>query len=175
MNISFDLETLGKTSKAPIVQIAAVKFENDGTIIDTFSRTIKVEDLENYDLEPYYATLLLWFNQDKEALNQVFGSDSIKTELKTALINFCNWLGTDEDYNFWSHATFDPPILKENYKAIGVESPILYSDFKDLNTLMELAGKPMIKRKGTHHVSLDDAIYQKDLIVECFRILKYGK
>ena len=47
MNISFDLETLGNTSKAPIVQIAAVKFENNGKLIDTFSRTIIVEDLDN--------------------------------------------------------------------------------------------------------------------------------
>lgn len=173
MNVSFDLETLGKTSKAPIVQIAAVKFETDGTIIDTFSRTINVEYLEKYDLEPDYSTILWWLNQDKEAINQVFGSDSIKTDLKTALINFSNWLGTDEDYNFWSHATFDPPILKENYKAVGVEFPIYYRSFKDLRTLQEMAHNPNLKREGTHHVALDDALFQKDVIVECFRVLKY--
>ena len=173
MNISFDLETLGNTSKAPIVQIAAVKFENNGKLIDTFSRTIIVEDLDNYDLEPDYSTILWWLKQDKEAINQVFGEYSIKTPLKPALVDFCNWLGTKEDYNFWSHATFDPPVLKANFKAVGVELPIHYRSFKDLRTLKELAKNPVIKREGTHHVALDDALYQMDLIVECFKVLKY--
>ena len=173
MNISFDLETLGKTSKAPIVQIAAVMFENNGTIIDTFRRTIKVEDLDNYDLEMDYSTVLWWLNQDKEAINQVFGEYAgVKYTLKQALQDFKDWLD-DGDYNIWSHATFDPPVLKANFKAIGIELPIHYRCFKDLRTLKELAKDPVIKREGTHHVAIDDAIFQKELIVKCFEVLNY--
>lgn len=173
MNISFDLETLGNTSKAPIVQIAAVMFENNGTIIDTFSKTINVEDLENYQLKMDYSTVLWWLKQDAGVINQVFGEYSIKTPLKTALIEFCNWLGTDKEYNFWSHATFDPPVLKANFKAVGLKMPIHYRSFKDLRTLKELANNPIVKRDGIHHVALDDAIFQKELIVECFKVLNY--
>lgn len=174
MNISFDLETLGKTSKAPIVQIGAVMFENDGKIIDTFSRTIEIEDLDKYDLEPDYSTILWWLNQDKEAINQVFGSYCIKTDLKTALNDFSKWLITqNKEDNFWSHATFDPPVLKANFKAVGLDLPIHYRSFKDLRTLKELANNPIVKRDGTHHVAIDDAIYQKELIVECFKVLNY--
>ena len=172
MNISFDLETLGNTSKAPIVQIGAVMFENNGHIVSTFERTIKVEDLDNYNLETNYSTILWWLNQDSEAIAQVFGEYSIKTPLKEALQDFKAWLGSD-DFNIWSHATFDPPVLKENFKAVGIELPVHYRSFKDLRTLKELANNPEIKREGTHHVAIDDAIYQKELIVECFRVLKY--
>lgn len=171
-NISFDLETLGNTSKAPIVQIGAVKFKNDGTIIDTFSRTINIESLKDYDLEINYSTILWWLNQEKEAINQVFGNYAIKTDLHTSLVDFKNWIGK-EDYNFWSHAAFDPPVLKSNFKAINVELPIHYRLFKDLRTLKELAKNPIIERQGTHHVALDDAIYQKELIVKCFNVLGY--
>ncbi|WP_372938802.1 3'-5' exonuclease [Seonamhaeicola sp.] len=173
-HISFDLETLGKTSNAPIVQIAAVKFKTNGEIIDTFSRTIDIEDLEQYNLQPDYSTILWWLNQDKEAINQVFGNYSIKTTLKIALCNFSNWIGADEDFHFWSHATNDPPILKANFKAVDIELPIYYRSFKDLRTLNEMAGNPIIKREGTHHVAIDDALYQKDCIVECFKILNYN-
>jgi DNA polymerase III alpha subunit (gram-positive type) len=172
MNISFDLETLGKTSKAPIVQIAAVKFENNGNIIEEFSRTINLEDLDNYDLEPDYSTILWWLNQDSKAQNGVFGNDKVKTTLKSAIYDFKEWIGIEE-YNFWSHATFDPPVLKANIEAVGLDSFIHYRAFKDLRTLKELAGNPEVKRKGTHHVALDDAIYQSKLIAKCFAILKY--
>ena len=39
-NITFDLETLGNSANAPIVQIGAVKFDGDGNILDKFLRTI---------------------------------------------------------------------------------------------------------------------------------------
>ena len=171
MNISFDLETLGNTSEAPIVQIAAVKFETNGNIIDTFSRSINIQDLDNYDLKPDYSTILWWLNRDKAAINQVFGNHIVKTDLKTSLINFSNWICDNEDYNFWSHATFDPPILKYNFNAVGIEMPIHYRSFKDLRTLLEIAGNPKVERKGTHHVALDDAIYQSRVISKCFEII----
>lgn len=53
-------------------------------------------------------------------------------------------------------------------------SPFIhYSHFKDLRTLKELAGNPEIKREGTHHVAIDDAIYQAELVVKCFKVLNY--
>lgn len=172
MNISFDLETLGNTSKAPIVQIGAVKFKNNGEIIDHFTRTIQVEDLDNYNLEIDYSTILWWLNQDKDVVDAVFGNYSIKSNLKDALQDFKDWIG-NEYYNFWSHATFDPPVLNSNIKAVGLDSFIHYRQFKDLRTLKLLAGSPEVKREGAHHVAIDDALYQKDLIVECFKILNF--
>lgn len=172
MNISFDLETLGKTSRAPIVQIGAVKFDNSGYVLSTFSKNIIISDLDKYDLKPDYDTICWWLNQDKEAIHKVFGKNLDRITLKAALIEFKKWLG-NENYNLWSHATFDPPVLVENIKAVGLEPFINFKSFKDLRTLKELAKTPLVIRKGTHHVALDDAMYQKDEIIECFRILNY--
>lgn len=172
MNISFDLETLGNTSKAPIVQIGAIKFKNSGEILDQFSRTIRPEDLDNYDLEPDYSTISWWLKQDSGVIASVFGEYSIKSDLKNALQDFKEWIG-NETYDFWSHATFDPPVLNSNIKAVGLEPFIHYRHFKDLRTLKLLAGNPKVKREGHHHVAIDDALYQKELIVKCFEILNY--
>ncbi|MCI2230407.1 3'-5' exoribonuclease [Polaribacter sp. MSW13] len=173
MNISFDLETLGNTHNAPIVQIGACKFENNGNITSTFSRTVIIEDLDNYNLTPDYSTINWWLKQDSEAIEQVFGEYSIKYSLKHALEDFKKWVGNDE-FNIWSHASFDPPVLKNNLKAVGIEPFIHYRLFKDLRTLKELAGNPEVKREGKHHVAIDDAIYQAELISKCFKILNYS-
>ena len=36
MNITFDLEALGRTNRAPIAQIGAVKFTDDGEVVEKF-------------------------------------------------------------------------------------------------------------------------------------------
>ncbi len=154
------------------MQIGACKFENNGKITSTFSRTVKIEDLDNYNLTPDYSTINWWLKQNSEVIEQVFGNYSIKVTLKNALEDFKKWVGNDE-FNVWSHASFDPPILKNNLKAVGIQPFIHYRLFKDLRTLKELAGNPEVKREGEHHVAIDDAIYQAELIARCFQILNH--
>lgn len=172
MNITFDLETLGNTSNAPIVQIGAVKFEDDGTIIDRFIRTIDIESLDkirnNFVVD--FRTVGWWFNQSDEAIKSVYGDTLDKVSLDKALFDFKEWIGKTADYVYWSHATFDPPILHNNYKAVGKENPIPFRLHRDIRTLTHFA-KVRVKRKGIAHNALDDCLTQADYISKGLQIL----
>lgn len=162
LQITFDLETLGNRPNAPIVQIGAVKFNKDG-IIDTFIRTIDIDSLSKYNFFMDYNTLKWWFAQEDAAIKSVMNG---VTPLKEALIDFNKWIDSSEvkKYNFWSHATFDPPILHNNMREVGIDSIIHYSQHKDIRTLNELVGKVEVERKGIAHNALDDAIFQAEYI-----------
>ena len=172
MHISFDLETLGNTANAPIVQIGAVKFDNNGNIISSFLSTIDLEDLEQYNLPTNFSTVNWWLQQTPEAIENVFGKQTEKTTLKKALTDFRAYL-TAEECTIWSHASFDPPILKNNLIAVGLPPIKNYRAFTDLRTLMLIAGSPTIEKQGIAHTALDDALHQYKQIKACFQILKF--
>lgn len=164
MNITFDLETLGNGSTAPITQIGAVKFTNKGEITDKFLATVNIEDLQQYNFSVDYSIIGWWLNQSNEAIKSVYGDDIIKVSLDHALYKFKVWLGAPSDYKYWSHTTFDPPILEYNYRQVKKPNPISFRLHRDIRTLTDLFGPVTVKRKGIHHNALDDAIYQSEYI-----------
>jgi exodeoxyribonuclease VIII len=175
-HITFDLETLGNGTNAPIVQIGAVKFTDDGTITDTFLRNIDLESLEGLGFHIDYNTLSWWFNQSPEAIKSVFGEELDRVSLSNALYQFQIWIGKTADYYYWSHATFDPPILKNNYKAVGKNIPIPFRLHVDIRTLSLLGGKITIDRGDLiHHNALDDCIHQANYISKGLQQLKNKK
>ena len=177
MNITFDLETLGNTSNAPIVQIGAVKFTDDGEITDKFLVNIDLKSLErirdNFVID--FSTISWWFNQSDEAIKSVYGEELERMSLHQALYEFHQWIGKTEDYEYWSHATFDPPILHNNYKAIGRENPIPFRLHSDIRTLTrnvkKIGGNMEVERTGIAHNALDDCLTQADYISKGLQIL----
>jgi len=177
MEITFDLETLSTTNQAPIVQIGAVAFE-DMTIYDKFLRTIKIESLEGYGFILDYRTIKWWLGQEKKAINSVFFTKEEVT-LDTALNDFNIWYKNVlknhslKKIDLWSHATFDPPILMNNYKKVGLGPSMHYRQFKDIRTLSGLANLPSKDRGNLiHHNALDDSIYQAGYISEMLKKIK---
>lgn len=168
-NITFDLETLGNTSEAPIVQIAAVKFNEDG-IYDEFDRKIKLESLDKYNFKVDYSTLLFWFSQKDIAIKQVM-VEGDRIDLRQALREFIEWIGKPSEYNYWSHATFDPPILKNNLDKVQVPNSIPFRNHRDIRTLTHFTGKIETEFKGVKHNALDDCRYQAEYILTGFDIL----
>lgn len=173
-HITLDVETLGNGSNAPIVQIGAVKFNEQGEIEDTFERKIDLDSLSRYadKLEVNYHTIGWWFNQSPEAIKKVFNEKDDRVDLRLALHEFQMWIGELAGYYYWSHATFDPPILKNNYDAVGVRCPIPFRLFLDIRTLVVLAGKVEVERKGVQHDALDDCIYQAEYISKMLQKIK---
>lgn len=159
--ISFDLETLGNSSNAPIIQIGAAVFSVKDGIIDTFQRNVKWESLSKYGFSMDYSTVKWWMNQEEVARKSVLQENGTK-DIKTVLKDFSHWVLRDT--HAWSHATFDPPILKNAYSTVGIDCPIHYRNFLDIRTLNLIAGKVEIEREGVAHSALDDAIHQAKYI-----------
>jgi DNA polymerase III epsilon subunit-like protein len=171
-NITFDLETLGNSSYAPIVQIGAVKFTSDGNIIDQFCKHIKLTSLKRYEsLVLDYETLAWWFSQDDKAIKSVFcNPDAV--DLRLALLEFSKWIGKASEYVYWSHATFDPPILDNNAQSVGLNKIIPHRNHRDIRTLIHFVGEIEVERLGIHHNALDDALYQATYISKGLIMLK---
>jgi len=164
-NITFDLETLGNTSQAPIVQIGAVKFDENGDWESQFIRNIKMESLDRYNFHVDYRTVKWWLSQDDAAIKSVFCNED-EIDLRLALIEFHEWIGNPSKYAFWSHATFDPPILSNNIKQVGLEDFIPFRNHRDIRTLVHFTGKIDVQREGIHHNALDDCLFQAKYIAE---------
>ena len=163
MNITFDLETLGDGYNAPIVQIGAVKFNDEGKTDATFLRTINIEKLSRYDFKTDYSTIKWWLNQEDAAIKSVFAVED-EQDLRQSLREFQEWVGKSSNYVYWTHATFDPPILINNFRKVGLPDFIPFRLHRDIRTLIYFTGTMETTRKGVHHNALDDAIYQAEYI-----------
>lgn len=175
-HITFDLETLGNSPNAPIIQIGAVKFNEKGEINDKFLVNVDLSKEKGLWSDMDYPTIHWWLNQSPEAINSVFGNHLERVSLSHALYLFKEWIGKTASYTYWSHTTFDPPILESSYRKLDMENPIPFRLHRDIRTLTwftkRKAHVPKIEREGVHHNALDDCIYQAAYITECLKLLQ---
>lgn len=174
MNVTFDLETLGNTSQAPIVQIAAVLFDNQGQILSSINlkadlKTIPQGFVVDFD------TLKWWFSQSDQAIKSVMTLGKLSHH--DMCKEFLKWVQRireeyGKDISFWSHATFDPPILDNNFKVAKVYNPIPFRSHRDIRTLTHFAGFIDVKRSGIAHDAIDDCIYQAKYITKGMKFIK---
>jgi len=174
MHITFDLETLGSTYQAPIVQIGAVKFTDEGEIKDKFLRNIDLKSLEPLNFKVNYSTLGWWMSQKKASINSVFLKGN-RVDLAQALNDFTLWVGNPHDYFYWSHANFDTPILENAYKEVGLNCPLKRRRHRDIRTLCHLTGDIETKTIGIKHNALDDCITQANYISKRLQMIAKPK
>lgn len=178
-HICFDLETLGHTPTAPIVQIGAVKFDLEFGIMDTFISTINLKTIDFSKFNIDGETVQWWFSQSKEAIQNVMLSGDVS--LSKALYDFRTWIGELSNYYYWSHSIFDPPILFNNILSIGQTPFIPYRLYKDINTLKLLYKYTRgdvytsFEFDGIQHTALDDAKNQALDIKRMLNELGYEK
>jgi hypothetical protein len=173
-HFTFDLETLGGSSLAPIVQLACVEFELDGKVSASFDHKIDLKDcFELFSAD--ISTIEWWLKQSDKARSQVFPEGS-RYNLKQVLESFQFWIQNrgEGPKKFWSHATFDPPILMNSFQVMKMKAPIAYRDFVDIRTLNLLAGDVQVPERATfgeHHEALADCGYQAAYIAAMLRKL----
>ena len=163
IHITFDLETLGNSFNAPIVQIGAVKFDLE-EVYDEFKVNVNWMSLADYDFTIDYSTVLWWLSQTREAQDSIIDQGGA-VDIKKALNDFGRWIGVPEDYIYWSHATFDPVILDNSYRKTGIRNPIPFRNQRDIRTLEHFAGRQSIENRGVSHDALDDAKFQAEYII----------
>lgn len=166
-----DLETFSTKHNAAIIQIGACYFDRTtGEIGKTFKVNISPKDSVVFgaDIDP--DTVTWWMKQSDAARESVLKESGVS--LKDALDSFNIFLqGTQ---NVWSHATFDFPIIMNNFIMAGIAPKINFRMARDIRTLTNLANLPHTesKRSGIHHDALDDCLFQVKYCVECLNSLK---
>jgi len=166
--ITIDTETLGRGESAFFVQLAAVEFDLDGNILDTFERKIDFNEYNIYNFSVDIHTIVWWMQQSKEAQESVFGKEHEREYMSQVLLEFEDWIESKGNCNIWQHSSFDVP--KVNYAIKEVckrDQRIPYYYWKDIRTLTEVTGVGKTKVKGVAHDALDDCINQAKYITKC--------
>lgn len=167
MHCMVDLETLGTSSRAAIVQIGAVAFdlENPVTFPPSFLANVDPQTSIESGLEVDGDTIAWWMQQE----NKSWLDDPQR--LYRALELFSSFYTEYKCETLWCHATFDAVILQEAYRLVGMKPPFHYRDVRDLRTI-KWAYKDqwnnVIKQmtnKVQRHNALVDAFYQASALV----------
>lgn len=165
-----DLETLGSNPCSPIVQIGLVFFTREGITLKS-QLTIDFDDALAHG-QADGSTIKWWLEQPKEAQNTLFLNPLPIIEAA----NIFEKLIEAQNANFyWSHATFDFPILQSMFRSLKRKWPLPYRRCYDLRTLEYLAGPiEWVKRTGVYHNALDDATYQAEHAIKLLNNVNKG-
>ena len=171
-----DLETMGRSARAPIVSIGAVKFDMDlscplpvPTLEDDhqFYRVVSLRSSVEAGLEMDPETVMWWLDQTKDAQNSLLpaGTGAI-VDLPRALYLLKLWWETPpKPVTMWSHATFDAVILHEAYRLCAMDPPWHYREVRDLRTAQaEVDCTQYAYDYRNHHHALYDAWRQANLL-----------
>lgn len=169
-HVMVDLETLSTKPNALIVSIGAVSFNSDGigqkfyVPIDMGSYGNRFE-LGAFDIDPN--TVAWWMGQTEEG-REVF-KDTCAMDLARALREFSDWIDKEvcdtQDVKVWGNgASFDNVILKNAYNRCAIKEPWRHWNDRCYRTVKNMCSLKM-KRHGTYHNALDDAISQAQHLV----------
>lgn len=174
-HIMVDIETLGRSPDAVIVQIAAVQFNPiTGETGDEFCINVDAADSQKYGLKIYAETILFWLEQSREAHQSVFYG--AKSQLKTALLELTDFIisvefETKEKAIIWANSpSFDLEILKNAYRATQLKEVWEFRNERDFRTISKLF--PIIieahERTGIAHDAISDCRNQIAILSKCF-------
>jgi hypothetical protein len=172
LQVMVDLETWGTNDNALIWSIGAVKFlfDKPGRVEDSFHVVIDLGFCEKF-IQPFgfkmdVGTLLFWMAEKNDAARHAIMKEK-GVDVVEALWAFKDWFGPKSLPTWGNGATFDLVILKNAFRiVVGETMPWSYKDERCFRTLKALAPGDAwkryadVKRTGTLHGALDDAITQ---------------
>ena len=166
-----DIETMGNTSEAAIVAIAAVEFNLEGIGSHFYMKV----DLESSIAEGLKmdASTVLWWLQQSDAARSNFKERSF--HLQDVLIHFKFWLERNEDFetcHYWGNgAGFDNVILTNAFLKCGIELPWKHNQHRCFRTLKALFPSIEIPKNESKHDALADAKHQARYAILALRKL----
>lgn len=185
-----DLETLGTSVNAPIIQLSAVCFNLENDDIQLFERFIDLNDNFNVDKD----TLKWWLDTNAGLLEHILNHDSRRNE-KLALLDFESWitsLSNDNSLNdiflIGNGILFDNNIIRHHMEFYDIRYPINYSNDIDFRTLILLGTIKLESAMGyqltpwnfkdaihdfigTKHDAMDDTLNQIEMFKKTLRYL----
>jgi hypothetical protein len=149
-NVMLDLETWGTAPGSALRSIGACEFDpHTDQIGEKFYANIADESCVEVGLIKDASTVAWWGRQTKQA------QDSL-------LVGVFVWS---------QGANFDQPLWEAAVRPLGMRTPWKFTDSRCTRTAYDMGGfNPYVmKRAGTHHNALDDAIHQAKCVQGAYR------
>lgn len=173
--IMIDIETLGTSTNCVVLSVAAVAFDlgrddiHGALLID-----IDPVDCERYGMKVEVSTFLWWLQQSQEARDELTAVRPRETLFKAMrqLAHFCRrYLEHSAIPGVWAKGPhFDLAILENCFRAVSMEVPWTYNNYRDTRTLAHVTalqhGHYLV---GTLHKPLDDCNSQIRLVQAAMR------
>ena len=173
-----DLETYGTRPGCGILSIGAVFFSSTHKEWKgpSFYQAVNRASCEEAGLFEQEDTMAWWAKQGSSA-RQVWQEIETAPPLAEVLSNFSTWLrentlDTTKTQVWGNGADFDNPILSACYSAVARGQPWGPYNGRCYRTLKALAPDVKLRRTGTHHNALDDAVSQAEHAVRILQSLK---
>lgn len=170
-HVMIDLETLGTNSNSIFLSLAAVEFELDGTMGETFYMNVDLKSAMRAGLTISAETIKWWLEQRPEIMRKMFKDTK---ELETVLMDFFEWCYKRNCTYFWGNsASFDLGILGNAYKRSKISLPWSYRNERCYRTVVSTFtnnGVWVEKDSTKSHDPIYDAVYQIERLTQ---ILKY--
>jgi len=172
-----DLETLGITPNAVILEIGAVEMDLDKlAVVGSFSRYLSAShQAKTIGRSADFETLVWWAKQPAQLREVVMGGI---TPLGDALTALRAWIcervaGDFTQAVVWCNgASFDFPILANAYGWMGATPPWKYWNERDYRTLKALFPHVARPAVATSHDALDDANRQAEHLLRIFGAMR---
>lgn len=167
-NIMIDLETMGVHRQAPILAIGLCEFDPDTNttgsslyLLTNLNSNIKIGRM------PDASTIYWWMRQSDAARQAIIRSENAN-DLPYILRCLVDWIttrckSTDTRPIVWGNsASFDISMLEDAMQACNITAPWHYRDVQCYRTLWTQNKHIPLKRTGTAHNALDDAVTQAE-------------
>lgn len=164
---TLDLETMGTNPTSAIIAMGAIAFNRKAPKFNAencaaFYVNINLQDCLDHGLTVDGNTIMWWLKQNDPARSALINK---QIKLQNALEKLNLWVRSSvKNGPCWTHATFDAPIISNAYMQLKMQQPTPYKQQRDIRTLNDLQGFYKVKRIGTHHNALDDALFQAEYI-----------
>lgn len=163
--VMVDLETLGTSAKAAVIEIGAVCFDLETrTMGPRFETQISLESNGHHDRSIEPETLAWWMGRWRES-GQV-PDLTVGDTVEGALWRFCDWWrdhAAEEGAEFWSRGSFDERILQDLTANLNT-LPWDFWNVRDQRTVM--AWTRTMRTAPVAHSALDDAVAQVEGLFE---------
>lgn len=175
LDAMIDVETLGITERALIVELGLLLFDRDKAKIHS-EHLFKIDLLsyQNYDnkFNMDISTILFWLNQSKAAQEKVFKENHRGCKVEDVFFDI-NVLLKDVN-TMWCHPSFDYKMFEHHLRVFKIQSNMPFYKVRDLRTAVDLANYDYKNHpfKGTKHTSLDDCKYQFSYLMACLKKIR---
>lgn len=161
-HVMIDLETWGTGHDAVILSVGAAKYDPNNPTredIEPFYVAVDPASCQRLGLKIEAGTVEWWMEPARDAARAKLLTDE-KVDLASALDGFISWYGTKSLPTWSCGATFDIPIMRNAFNAVGMPCPWKFYDERCYRTLKSLAPAILPVLNGLDHDALDDTIKQ---------------